>query len=108
MNPSLPKSSFYPFRTIIRPLAAPDWSRDGGGWSLGWERVVEFLERLLDEPLTWGMPDVSPWRLLTGERADSVARRCLQAGGALGDATENEMILQIMPAQNCTCPVINS
>ncbi len=72
MNPCLPKESFYPFRTIIRPLALPS-SWPGGGWSVAWERVLEFLERLLDEPLTYGLGDVSPGRLRTRKKAPKPA-----------------------------------
>lgn len=96
MNPCLPKESFYPFRTIIRPLTPPSW-RETGGWSVASERVLEFLERLLDEPLCYGLSDVSPWRLLDGAQVDAVMDCCRKAGD-LSDATEVELALAIMPA----------
>jgi hypothetical protein len=96
MNPCLPKGSFYPFRTIIRPLPPPSWC-ETGGWSVASERVLEFLQRLLDEPLTYGISDVSPWRLLNVANAEATADFCRRVRNS-SDAGEAEPALTVMPA----------
>lgn len=97
MNPSLPKGSFYPFRSLIRPMPRPDWYF-AGGWSAGWERVTEFLERLRQEPITSGFGPALPHLLLPDHKIAAMATACQRLGQLAEDADDTQLALVVMRA----------
>lgn len=97
MNPSLPKGSFYPFTFLIRPMERPTWF-GGGEWSVTWERVAEFLERLREEPITAGLGPYLPYRLLPGYRIDAVARECQRMSLGSPPLSDSQLALRVMHA----------
>lgn len=74
MNPTLPRESFYPFKTVIRPLAPPSWSEetDEPGWGEDREAITTFLDDLCREPLTRGLTARPAYRCLNDDVIDDL------------------------------------